>query len=165
MIQIFFSQMNSLPPYRKDRTNHGGGVLVYIKNSLLHKRRLDLEIFWAESIWMEIKINNHQFLFGTFYSPKPQDRVFFDSLDRNIEKAMEFNQNIILIGDLNEDLLNENYHNLRDILLSNSLQNVINVPTRETALLDPIIISDNLVTYDCGVIVNPTIYLITMLLM
>ena len=68
---------------------------------------------------------------------------------------MEFNQNIILIGDLNEDLLNENYHNLRDILLSNSLQNVINVPTRETALLDPIIISDNLVTYDSGVIVNP----------
>ena len=40
---------------------------------------------------MEIKINNHQFLLGTFYSPKPQDRVFFDSLDRNVEKAMEFN--------------------------------------------------------------------------
>ena len=68
---------------------------------------------------------------------------------------MEFNQNIILIGDLNEVLLNENYHYVRDILLSNSLQNVINVPTRETALLDPIIISDYLVTHDSGVMVNP----------
>ena len=27
-------------PYRKDRTNHGG-ILVYINNSLLHKRRSD----------------------------------------------------------------------------------------------------------------------------
>ena len=32
-------------PYRKDRTNHGGGILVYINNNLLHKRRPDLEIF------------------------------------------------------------------------------------------------------------------------
>ena len=25
-------------PYRKDRTNHGGGILVYVKNNLIHKR-------------------------------------------------------------------------------------------------------------------------------
>ena len=44
-------------PYRKDRTNHGGGILVYINNNLMHKRRQDLEIFWEESIWVELKIN------------------------------------------------------------------------------------------------------------
>ena len=106
-------------PYRKDRTNHGGGILVYINNNLLHKRRPDLEIFCEESIWVEIKINNQQYLLGTFYSPKPHDQVFFEAFDRNIEKAIEFSQNIVIIGDLNEDLLNENYRNLRDILLNN----------------------------------------------
>ena len=30
-------------PYRKDRTNHGGDVLVYDNNNILHKRRPDLE--------------------------------------------------------------------------------------------------------------------------
>ena len=76
-------------PYRKDRTNHGGGILVYINNNLLHKRRPDLELFWEESLWVEIKLNNQQYLLGIFYSPKPQDQNFFECLDRNIEKAME----------------------------------------------------------------------------
>ena len=55
---------------------------------------------------------------------------------------MELCQNIVILGDLNEDLLNENYRNLRDILLTNSLQNIISVPTRGRALLDPIIVPD-----------------------
>ena len=68
-------------PYRKDRTNHGGGILVYVNNSLIHKRRPDLDVFWEESLWVEIKINNQQYHLGTFYSPKPQDQLFFDALD------------------------------------------------------------------------------------
>ena len=51
---------------------------------------------------------------------------------------MEVSEKIILLGDLNEDLLNINYRNLRDILLSNSFQNIISEPTRGRALLDPI---------------------------
>ena len=138
----------------KDRTNYGGGILVYINTNLLHKRRPDLEIFWEGSVWVEIKINKQQYLLGTFYSPKPQDRVFFESLDRNIEKAMEYSQNIVILGDLNEDLLNENYKNLRDIMMTNSFQNIITEPTRGRALLDPILVPDDLTTYDSGVIAN-----------
>ena len=44
-------------PYRKDSTNHGGGV----NSSLLHVRRQDLEIFCEESIWIEIKVKNEIF--------------------------------------------------------------------------------------------------------
>ena len=121
----------------------------------MHKRRPDLEIFCEESIWIEININNQQYLLGTFYSPKPHDQVFFEAFDRNIEKAMEFSQNIVILGDLNEDLLNENHRNLRDILLTNSLQNIITVPTRARALLDPVIVSDDLTVYDSGVLANP----------
>ena len=142
-------------PYRKDRTNHGGGILVYVNNNLIHKRRPDLEVFWEESLWVEIKINKRQFLLGTFYSPKPQDQLFFDAFDRNIEKAMELSQNLVIVGDLNEDLLNDNFRYLRDTLLANSLQNIISVPTRGRALLDPIIVTDDLSAYDSGVLPNP----------
>ena len=48
-------------PYRKDRTNHGGDVMAYINWSLLHVRRLDLEILCEESIWIEIKVKNEIF--------------------------------------------------------------------------------------------------------
>ena len=37
-------------PYRKDRTYHVGGILDYIDNNLLHKRKSDLEIFREESV-------------------------------------------------------------------------------------------------------------------
>ena len=107
------------------------------------------------SVWVEIKINNQQYLLGTFYSPKPHDQTFFEAFDQNIEKAMESSQNIVILGDLNEDLLNENFRNLRDILLTNSLQNIITVPTRGRALLDPVIVSDDLTVYDSGVLTNP----------
>ena len=43
---------------------------------------------------------------------------------------MEITRNIIIVGDLNEDLLNVFFHNLQDILIINSLQNVIAEPTR-----------------------------------
>ena len=38
-------------PYRKDRNMYGGGLLLYINSSLVHRRRPDLEIFCEESIW------------------------------------------------------------------------------------------------------------------
>ena len=60
---------------------------------------------------------------------------------------MEVSENIIILGDLNEDLLNINYRKLRDILLSNSLQNIISEPTRGRALLDPIIVSNDFTAF------------------
>lgn len=104
-------------PYRKDRTNHGDGILAYVSTSLTHKRRNDLEIYWEESIWLETRINKQRYLIGIFYSPKTSDPVFFNSFNLNIEKALEITRNIIIVGDLNEDLLNVSFHNLQDILI------------------------------------------------
>ena len=104
-------------PYRKDRNMYGGGLLLYINSNLVHRRRPDLEIFCEESIWAEIKVKQEFFLIGLFYSPTTAGSIFFSNFNTNIEKASEISRNLILVGDLNEDLLNTNYHNLRDILL------------------------------------------------
>lgn len=142
-------------PFRKDRTNHGGGLLVYIKSNISHERVYELEFYWDESIWFKIKQMNNTYLIGLFYSPKTSDRNFFERLNQNLEKAMELTKNVIVLGDLNEDLLLENNHNLKNVLLVNSLLNVIKEPTRGRALLDPIIVNFDQTVLDCGVLPIP----------
>lgn len=135
---------NFSEPYRKDRNSHGGGVMIYLNSDLFHVRRPDLEVFWHESLWVEIKVNHINYLIGLFYSPRPFDRSFFDCLSLNIECALDTSRNIILLGDMNEDLLNLNYHNLKDVLIVNSMQNTVLEATRLGAILDPIIIPEDM---------------------
>ena len=59
------------------------------------------------------------------------------------------------MGDLNEDLLNSTFHHLKDIIVINSLMNVINTPTRGNALLDPILVPTDLEYSDCGTFTLP----------
>ena len=139
-------------PYRKDRTNHGGGVMIYLNSQLIHVRRADLEIFCDESIWVEIKVNSVNYLLGLFYSPRTADVNFINNLNLNIEKANDSSKNIIIVGDLNEDLFNLNYQNLKDLIIINSLKNTIEDSTRQQALLDPIIVPDDMLYLDSGTI-------------
>ena len=65
---------------------------------------------------------------------------FFNNLNFNIERVYDVSKSLIIVGDLNEDLLNPNFHNLENFLLLNSPQNTISEPTRMRALLDTIIV-------------------------
>ena len=125
-----------------------------VSNSeLVHNRKTELEVYWDDSIWAEIKVKNTNFLIGLFYSPKPHDR-----LNLNIEKALEVPKNLIILGDMNEDLLNPNFYNLKDVIIINSLQNVVLEPTRLGAILDSILISEDIDYIKSGVIsVSPPI--------
>ena len=62
--------------------------------------------------------------------------------------------NIILLGDLDGNLLNENLVHLKNIMLSNNSRNIIDISTRITehssTLSDPIIISNNVEYYKSG---------------
>ena len=60
-------------PLRKYRTYHGGGILIYLASNLRHRRRHDLEHFWNESIWVEVKTKHDIYCLGVFYSPKRAD--------------------------------------------------------------------------------------------
>ena len=69
---LSFSNTYSIP-YRKEGTNHGGGILAYLNSSLLHTRRPDIEIFCNESIWVEVKAKTEIILIGIFYSSTTSD--------------------------------------------------------------------------------------------
>ena len=139
-------------PYRKDRTCHGGGLLIYINSNLAHERIDVLEIFWDESIWIKLKQNSQFYLFGIFYSPKTSDKSFFERLNQNLETALDITKDVVIMGDLNEDMLNPNNHNLKNVLLMNSLNNIIAEPTRGRALLDPILTYFDQTVLDSGIL-------------
>ena len=57
-------------PFRKDRVeNSYGGVIIYVKENIPCKRRLDLEIDGLECIWLEIKLKNKTILLSLVYRP------------------------------------------------------------------------------------------------
>ena len=73
-------------PYRKDSTNHGGGLLFYLNTELVYSRRQNIEIFCE----VEIKVTTSIYLLGLFYSPRTADTIVYTYLNLNIEKANDF---------------------------------------------------------------------------
>lgn len=61
---------NFLPPFRTDRCDRaGGGVIVYVRDNFLCKRRTDLELPGLEAVWIEIHVKTRPILIGGFYRP------------------------------------------------------------------------------------------------
>ena len=121
-------------PIRKDRNiNNGGGLMVYIKNNIFYKHRPDLENAELENIWLEIRSLKNKYLLGHFYRPPNATSDFWEKFDSTIEKTVEENIDLIILGDFNQDILkiNSNSPFLR-ILSKYNLQNIINEPTRVT---------------------------------
>ena len=67
--------------------------------------------------------------------------------------------NLIIVGDVDEDQLNVNNHHLKKIKLLNNMKNVISEPTRVTAttstLIDPILVSQHCDPLHSGVLDIP----------
>ena len=66
---------------RKDRDRHGGGVLLYIKDSLAFNMRNDLDADGSEAIWAEILLpRTRGIVVGCIYRP-PTDNDFLGRLE------------------------------------------------------------------------------------
>ena len=136
--------------------DHGGGILIYIDSNLYMKELLNLNIFGMNPYGLKSNRKVVYIYLEFFFSPKTSDKTFFEKLNQNLEKATEITKNVIVLGDFNEDLLLSNNNNLKNVLLINSLKNVISEPTRGTALLDPIIVDFDQTVLDCGVLSIPS---------
>ena len=148
--------LDGFKPFFKDRSNSGGGVMAYINLNLDAIERRDLVVPGLEMIWIEIVSRGIKFLLGIVYRSPSEPVSFWNNLNISIENAFSVSQHVLLVGDLNENLLNSNLHHLKDIININSLRNVIEEPTRITenasSLLDPILVSNEIQLLDSGVI-------------
>ena len=99
-------------PFRRDHTeNAGGGLLVYVKEGVFCDRRLDLEHQMLECIWLEIKpINSKSYLVGNIYRPPNSSVQWNEFFEDCIEKVLQEEKEMYLLGDINRDQLNEQIH-------------------------------------------------------
>ena len=168
-------QYVSIPGYSSLFRNRdivrGGGVGVYINNSINFKRRCDIEQIEPEleHIWVEIsgRNKNSKLLLGVMYrSNRMQDfQTWIDKSENIISHLCSVWDGLLVItGDFNIDLLRPDLPQVRqymDMLESLNLHQHVEQPTRTTAssktLIDHIISNiPNRVTHT-GVLPCPTI--------
>ena len=106
---------------------------------------LRLKIFTRS---ISLLLFGQSFLLCNTYRPPFTDIDYWTRLTYAIELALQVNENIIITGDLNSNLLCSNNNKVIDLVNIFNLKNVIDKPTRKSGntstLLDPIILSDTL---------------------
>ena len=141
-------------PFRCDRNRHGGGVCIYVKNSIYAVRCPELENNNLECIWLKITNNNVNFYFCCVYRPPNSKREFWELLYESIVqvKYIEF-PSFFIVGDLNDNYLNETCY-LRNPIDNCNLIQVIDEPTRKPSntLLDVILTNSPSVITKHGVL-------------
>ena len=89
-----------IPPLRVDRNQHGGGILIYIKEgipareiSLLESTSKDIEAKALETNLHRIK----WLLFGIYRPPSQTDNFFLNEISKNIEHFSTKYENVLVI--------------------------------------------------------------------
>ena len=102
--------VNFMPPFRTDRNDRpGGGVIVYVRDTISCKRRVDLEVQGVEGVCMELTIKSKCILVGGFYRPPNSSLEYFNLLKESIDRACSTNIiDIIITGAFNYNMKNAN---------------------------------------------------------
>ena len=98
--------------YRKDQSCTAGGLLLYVRNDLVRKRRSDLEFDVSnqtgrvETICIEVYIRSERWIICTVYKqPKLKDCEFYNIFERAIGSISHECSNYVIMGDLNINML------------------------------------------------------------
>ena len=140
--------------FRKDRTLGGGGVLLAYRDTILATEIQDnsnCEIKWAHIT----ATHNKSLIFGIFYRPPNSPTATMDALRQSVENVRDNctpNTPIYLCGDFNlkdidwTTLSNkpraahpESCKKLTELISDFSLEQMVTVPTRGSAILDLVI--------------------------
>ena len=156
-IQIKIQNYSIVRKDRSGRNNHYGGVLIYHKNSIdMYDTNFEIkQKSLTETLWVEMNIKSQKLLIGTIYRP-PKDKNFIKAFATVLEK-ISHRKNLILLGDFNIDLSNENaplVAPMKQTLQTFNLTNTIKYPTRITATsstqIDLAIVTDPSKVINCG---------------
>ena len=149
---------------RRDRADsRGGGVAMYIKNSLKYVVLENSENL--EDVWIALKLKNITVAIGCLYRPPNLNSIFFiNEFETTLFNLLPRFDQTVCLGDFNFDLLDVNSPtNIRfsDLLAGAGLRQIVNFPTRTTlnssTLLDLVILSDGLQYSACDFVHLPNI--------
>ena len=134
---------------RKDRQGDShGGIMIYVKDTIYYKRRLDLEPRGIECIWIELVLKHKHVLFGLFYRPPNSDLNYYSTMEDSIHLAVDTGINdIIITGDFKINMYDpQSARKINDFCNQFSLTQVVNEPTHFTehssTLIDLMLVSN-----------------------
>ena len=79
---------NFHPPFRTGRPDRsGGGVVIYVRDSIYCKHRNDIEVQGLEKAWVEIRVKFKTFLVGGVYRPQNSNAAYFELISESIDRA------------------------------------------------------------------------------
>lgn len=161
-------------PLTNHRDRHGGGVAIYVKDTIAVKRLPHLEQPNIEWIWCLVKTGNSTLVISNVYLPpnlsSSQHADFLEKLNESVAQSQALNPDcIVILGDMNagnnylcpqftnHSPLNPFELKLQDEIAGLNMQQIITVPTRysnnNTAnLRDLIVISNPSVVKESGVL-------------
>ena len=88
--------------FRADKNCHGGGLLLYVRESIPCKTLKWEQLGDAEGIFIEIIVKKTKWLLMGGYNPnKDSISCFFGHVSKAIDANMSIYENFILIGDFN----------------------------------------------------------------
>ena len=121
---------------RADRSRSGGGVCLYVKNSINYLNRNDLVGDNLEAICIEVfKPSSASFIVGTIYRPPSAFVDSFSNIEQLVKLIDDENKEFYLLGDLNANMLdnsNNTTKHLNAIMELYQLTQTISSPTRVT---------------------------------
>lgn len=144
-------QINNYTLILKNRTNNrGGGIGIYIHNSLKFEN-IEIEgLNTCEHLWLRISINSKNITFGVIYRPpNTAGNDFLNQFEDVLLTIVPTSDEIFLVGDFNINLLdfsNSCVNKLNHLFESYGLKQIIDKPTRITltsATLIDLIITTN----------------------
>ena len=123
-----------LPSFRSDRCDRlGGGVVIYVRDTNLCRRRTDLELRDLEAVWMEVTVRAKKILIGGFYRPPNSSADYFHLISESIDRAHNTNLNdIIIVGDFNYNMLSNENNRVKDLMQLYGLKQLIKEATHYT---------------------------------
>ena len=116
------------PPFRRDRSNHAGGLLLFIRDDipskLLKQFEGDSEF---ETIMVEIRLYQTKWLIGACYNPHKRNiDKFLEKLSTALAEYCSQYENLILLGDFNSEMT---ANAMNAFCMSFNFKSLISLPT------------------------------------
>ena len=124
-------------PFRRDRTQYGGGILIYTKDNIpatvVEQYQLPEDI---ESIFIELNFRRNKWLLmGTYHPPSQCTNYYYTEIGKALDVYSNSYDNFLLIGDFNNE--KETETNTARFMETYNLKNLVKEPTCYKNPLNP----------------------------
>ena len=90
-------------PFRLDRNEFGGGIMVFVRNDIPYKV-ISKETLKIEEMFIELNFHKKKWLLSCSYNPKYSRNIHLEILRRNLDFYSVQYEILILKGDFNTDI-------------------------------------------------------------